>query len=45
MKTVGLVFKNNEKVETVENHVENTEKTPKKPVKKASLEIEPEGDE
>ena len=38
MKTIGLTFKG-EKVENVENT-----KAPKKPVKKTSVEIEPDGD-
>lgn len=45
MRTVGLTFKDVKKVENVEKPVENTDKTPKKSVKKASMEIEPEGDE
>lgn len=44
MKTVGLTFKDAKKVETVEKSVENT-KTSKKPTKKASVEIEPDGEE
>lgn len=43
MKTVGLTFKGAEKVENVEKRVENT-KTPKKPIKKASVELEPDGE-
>lgn len=43
MRTVGLTFKEEKKVENVEKHVENT-KAPKKPIKKTSVEIEPDGD-
>jgi hypothetical protein len=45
MKTIGLTFKDAKKdVEKVEKPVEIT-KTPKKPIKKASAEIEPDGEE
>ena len=42
MKTVGLTFKDTEKVENV---VEKTTKTPKKPTKKVSVEVELDKDE
>lgn len=44
MRTVGLTFKDAKKVENVEKPVENI-KAPKKPIKKASAEIEPDGEE
>lgn len=44
MRTVGLTFKDAKKVETVEKHVENTKPSKKTP-KKASVEIEPDGEE
>ena len=44
MRTVGLTFKDEKKVENVEKPVENT-RSPKKPIKKSSVEIEPDGDE
>lgn len=43
MRTVGLTFKDAKKVENVEKPVEIT-KTPKKTTKKASTEIEPDGE-
>lgn len=43
MKTVGLTFNDAEKVENVEKVVEITKPT-KKPTKKASTEIEPDGE-
>lgn len=42
MKTIGLTFKG-EKVENMEKHVEIT-KSPKKTVKKTSVEVEPDGE-
>ncbi len=45
MRTVGLTFKDEKKVESVEKVVEKTTKTPKKPVKKASVEVELDKDE
>ncbi len=45
MRTVGLTFKDAKKVESVEKVVEKTTKAPKKPVKKASAEVELDKDE
>lgn len=45
MKTVGLIFKDAKKAVKVEKPVENTGNAPKKTIKKAPVEIEPEGDE